>query len=116
MYFYKGERNVEGWEKFVNGGYKEVEGEVVPRRASSLGAFMREIKIVWKQLTVVIEQHPFALIGIVAFVLFMVFLSFVAVNWLNRKLDRMEKGDENTQANEGKAVEAGSKDKKVKKE
>jgi len=118
MYFYKGEKSVEGWEKFINGGYKQLEGENIPRKASSLGAFVREIKSIWKQLMIVVGEHPLHLVGIFTFVCVMVYISFIGVNWLNNKLEKMGNNDEKEKEGkaEGKTVEATDDKKKLKKE
>jgi hypothetical protein len=64
MYQYKGPRTVEAWTKFVNEGYKSVEGEVIPTEASVLRNTMKEFKNFFEQIKHAAKQQPLVFGGI----------------------------------------------------
>lgn len=66
MYTYKGPRTVEAWTKFVNEGYKSVEGETIPTEASVLRNTMKEFRNFFDQIKFAAKQQPLVFGGIFA--------------------------------------------------
>jgi len=66
MYPYKGPRTIEAWTKFINEGYKDVEGETIPTEASVLRNTVKEFKNFFEQLKFAAKQQPLVFGGIFA--------------------------------------------------
>jgi len=66
MYPYKGPRTVEAWTKFIDEGYKTVEGETIPTEASVLRNTVKEFKNFFEQLKFAAKQQPLVFGGIFA--------------------------------------------------
>lgn len=46
LYEYKGERTIEAWSDFLNGGYKNVDPEEIPLKASTMRDISKQVNVV----------------------------------------------------------------------
>jgi len=86
MYEYKGERSVNSWLNFVNEGYKNVEPEEIPMKASTLREVTKEVRKVYRQFMHAVTNYPLFVLGVFGFIILMTYISFSCTQWANEKL------------------------------
>jgi len=96
MYEYKGERTVEAWTDYLNGGYKNFEPEEIPLKASTMRDISKQVGKIYKQFKSTVINYPLFVLGVFGFIVLMTVISFNCVTWMNDKLglDDTKKKDE----------------------
>lgn len=97
LYEYKGERTIEAWSDFLNGGYKNVDPEEIPLKASTMRDISKQVNVVFKQFKYAVTNHPLFVLGVFGFIVLMTVISFNCVTYMNEKLgldDNKKKVDE----------------------
>ena len=86
MYNYDGPRSVDGWQRFVEEGYKHAIGEELPEGVSTFGQFYKEVETAANQVISLGTEQPLLLVAIVVgFLAFMV-LTFWCMYQVTEKL------------------------------
>ena len=116
MYNYDGPRSVDGWQRFVEDGYKHAIGEEIPNEVSTFGQFYKEVQIAANQVVSLGTEQPLLLVAIVVgFIAFMV-LTFWCMYQVTEKLTAGQ-APQNTGVNKEEVdVTTDSDPKKLKKE